>query len=313
MIFIPGGGDFWHGHFQEGTVDFIKIRNGSVKKILQYYCLARKYDIVYDTLNVVSKYLGLVPKFMRPFKLVTVMHHPPFDKQLRLADSDAYIFFSKELMQAGENADGRKAYKMYLNEWRPDYGYYERYKKENIKKVYDFVDCGRTGRDHETVVEALIRTNSTCLFFDKARMRNQNRYILNEGVNTFFYDEDFIPDNLYIRLMLSAKVMVLALPETDRLYGPIGATVLMDALALEMPLICSDNAYCCNLITENGWGLIYKSGDIRSLMACMERIKDNSVYESCIMNIKKYNSLNNGMQGYSDKVKSIFHKVLADS
>lgn len=289
-------------------VDYLKIRKFSIKNIIAFYLLASKYDVVYDTINVMSKYMGLIPKMLRPFKIVTIMHHPPFEKQLKYSNSDAYIFFSQELLDLGIQSCKKKTWKMYLNEWRPDFDYYR--KEEFVDVEYDFIDCGRTSRDHKTVVEALVMTQSKGLFFDKKRMQEQNDYILNEGINTFFYKDDFIPDSIYIKLIRKAKVMILALPKTEKTLGPLGATVFIDALGLEMPLICSNNAYCSRVIIENGLGLVYRAGDIEEMAQCMEKMKNESFYQQCKINIKTYNLSHGSMKDYSKKVMSIINNVI---
>ena len=289
-------------------VDFLKISKFSIKNVISFSLLASKYDVVYDTINVVSKYIGLIPKMLRPFKMVTIMHHPPFEKQLKHSDSDAYIFFSQELMDLGIQSCKKKAWKMYLNEWKPDFDYYKR--EEIVDVEYDFIDCGRTNRDHKTVVEALVMTQSKGFFFDKKRMREQSDYILNEGVNTFFYKDDFIPDNVYIKLIRKAKAMILALPRTEKTLGPLGATVFMDALGLEMPLICSDNAYCRKVVIENGLGLVYRAGNIEEMAQCMAKMKNEYFYHQCKINIKAYNLSHGSMKDYSEKVLYIINNVI---
>lgn len=278
----------WHGSFEGGNVDFVCIKTASIKKLPQYLALACKYDVVYDVLDVLSKFVGLVPAWIRPFKLVSILHHPPFDKQLKYSDSDAYIFFSKPLLDLAKSCSRRKQKKMYLNEWKADLDYYKSH--SDVEKKYDFVDCGRTNRDHKTIVDALVITGSKALFYDKRRMKEQNDYDLHEGENTFFYKNNFIPDECYVDLMREARSMILSLPKTNRQLGPLGATVLMDALGQEMPIICSDNAYCCDIVSKNGIGLIFEAGNAKSLALCMEKLKDAVFYETCRKNIAKYNS-----------------------
>ncbi len=297
----------WRGSFNRGTVDFVKISNCPVKSLVKYYLLASKYDVVYDVINVVSKVLGLVPPFLRPFKLVTILHHPPFDMQLKYSDSDAYIFFSQELLGWAKKGNEKKGKKMFLNEWKPDFNYYHVEEKEGL--IYDFMDCGRTNRDHKTVVDAAIQTGSRCFFFNKKEIRGQKEYEIKEGVNTFFYKENFIPDDVYVSLMKRAKVLVLALPRSNRILGPLGATVLMDALGLQKPIICSDNAYCGNLVEKSGIGLVYKAGSVSSLSECMERMKNNSFYDSCVENIKYYNR-RGGMESYSVRAMKIIKNTI---
>ena len=297
----------WHGKFKGGIVDFVYIENFNVKQTFKYYALACHYDVVYDALNVISKYVGLIPKCFRPFKLVSILHHPPFDKQLKYSSSDAYIFFSEALMKIAKERFPCKQDIMYVNEWKPDFDYYHKDVRQELK--YDFIDCGRTNRDHKTVIKALIAAGAKGLFSDKKRILEKEQYEIKEGINTFFYKDNFIPDNQYVNLMKSAKVMILALPKSDKILGPLGATVLMDALGLEMPIICSDNSYCSELVKNKGLGLVYKAEDSASLAQCMNELKDEQRYHDCKLNIIKYN-MGGDMLEYSNKVMCIFQKVL---
>lgn len=297
----------WHGYLKDGIVDFICIKSFSIKRLFKYYFLASQYDVVYDVLNVVSKYLGLIPDCFRTFKLVSILHHPPFDKQLKYSSSDAYIFFSQVFLDIAKKVFPEKSAKMFVNEWHPDIAYYQIENKQEIK--FDFVDCGRTNRDHKTVIEALIATGSKGLFFDRKRIREQQKYNINEGINTFFYKENFIPDTEYVNLMKSAKVMILALPKSNQVLGPLGATVIMDALGLKMPIICSDNSYCCDVIEKEGLGLVYKAEDVASLIQCMNAIKDEQKYLACKKNITKYN-MGGQMIDYSNNIMQIIYNVL---
>lgn len=297
----------WHGTFDGGTIDFVCINSPSIKKTPHYYTLACKYDVVYDVLDVISKFVGLIPAWLRPFKLISILHHPPFDKQLRFSDSDAYIFFTQPLLDLASKCSKRKSKKMYVNEWKADLSYYQR--NRGIEKVYDFVDCGRTNRDHKTIVEALAKTGQRGLFYDKKRMKQQNDYDLHEGVNTFFYKDNFIPDDCYVDLMNSARVMMLALPKSSLVLGPLGATVIMDALGLEMPIICSDNAYCRDMVLNNGLGLVFETENVDSLASCMEKFKDERFYEACRENVAKFN-YGGAMNDYSEKAMSIIQNVL---
>ena len=306
-LFLDKNG-VWHGDFNGGSVTFICVKSGSIKNVWRYYVQAFKYDIVYDVLNSVSKYLGLIPSCFRPFKLVTILHHPPFDKQLKLSDSDVYIFFSQKLKDIAQKSFPLKQHKMFLNEWKPDLNYYLPLHK--VDTIYDFLDCGRTNRDHKTIVEALQLSKSKGLFFDKKNMTSQTDYDLFEGIHTFFYKENFIPDEMYVELIKCCRTMILALPISSNVLGPLGATVIMDALGLEMPIICSDNAYCADMILDNGLGLVFKAGDAEDLAQCMVKLKDSVFYEKCRKNIANYNNVGGGINMYSQNVFRIFRDVL---
>ena len=78
-----------------------------------------------------------------PSKLITVIHHPPFDKILKYAKSDVSIFFTNELKNMASNIvkDRRK---IIVNYWYPDNEWYNENKiMVSDEKVYDFLDNGK--------------------------------------------------------------------------------------------------------------------------------------------------------------------------
>ena len=88
---------------------------------------SKNYDLIYDQLNRCSIYLGFFRKIgMLKCKLLTIMHHPPYDVQLRVSDSDGYIFFNEDYRKLAETAYPKKKNKYFVNEWMPDIEWYDK-------------------------------------------------------------------------------------------------------------------------------------------------------------------------------------------
>ena len=138
-----------------GEIHFLKC-NSSLTSALKVYLLSFKYDYIYDTICVVSKYISILNRFrfLKP-KLITIYHHPPFKKILKYGKSDLSIFFSSQLLEEAKKSikDNRN---MIVNEWYPDNSWYDSYKlKGNHKNFsYDFCDNGKTNRNHKLLIEA---------------------------------------------------------------------------------------------------------------------------------------------------------------
>ena len=73
--------------------------------------------------------------------------------------------------------------------------------------------------------------------------------------------------------------------------GPLGITSFLDAVALCMPIITSDNTCFSNDVKKYQLGIVYETGNETSLKNAMRRMyEDRQFYDSCIQNLKAYRS-----------------------
>lgn len=239
-----------------GEVDFLCFNERSLKAFLTFYIKSFKYDVVYDSICSISKIFGVLNKWhlFRP-RLVTIFHHPPFGKVMKHAKSDVSIFFTDRLLREAkkEIADNRI---MMTNRWYPDVEWYVKNSVSLDKtKTYDFLDNGKTARDHNKFITSLLRLgeNKGIIVTDKAHVPEN----YTDGGNVELYFQDKPNDRTMLSLSLHSKVMVIPLIGTKDMLGPIGNTSYMDALALGMPIVAPSNAAFAQEIRDNNLGVLY--------------------------------------------------------
>lgn len=272
--------------FGGGKIDFVKVANPSKIELLKLYAKCLSYDVVYDVLTAVSKQFGVLNKFhlFRP-RLVTVFHHPPFDKMMKYAKSDCSVFFTEELMNEARNCikDNRQ---VVCNKWYPEKAWYDKNKQAlDSKKVYDFLDNGKTARDHNLFIRCmrLMPNKRAVIVTDK--MHIPTEYKEGENVDLFFQDK---PNDLtMLQLCLKTKVMVIPLEENKKMLGPIGATSYMDAIALGMPVVTNEKAAFAKEIVDNGIG-------------CLFKLNEESLAKALEQSLEKYDKLHNAMASFSE-------------
>lgn len=162
-----------------GYVEFYIWKSGKKNIFRQIYELWRKrqdYDLYYDQLNRCSIFLGLLKKFkIFKTKLITIMHHPPYNIQLKFSDSDAYIFFNGDYLKMAEKVCSKKKSRFFVNEWQPDILWYESVRPQTIEKgEVIFIDNGKSKRDRKLLIEA---AEDTKLYIDYAGVEDRKSVV----------------------------------------------------------------------------------------------------------------------------------------
>lgn len=297
----------------EGYVDFLLWDDSkSMIDIVELYFKCFNYDIVYDTLCCVTKYLGILFRFYRPCKLVSIIHHPPFTKIMNYTRSDAYIFLDGKYMQMAINDNPKMKSRCFAVRWQPDKNWYEvqKTKWKGMIPIYDFIDNGKTARDHEMMTEAVYEIGAKTILINNIRLRPQA--YKKDGCLTFI--EQRSPDDiLLLQQILKSKCILIPCKSNNNLMlGPVGSTSFMDAIALGKPVICSDNLYFARDIEKYSLGLVYKAGNKDSLISCMKKmITDEKLRVVCTDNMKRY-AENKDIENYSKSVYKIITTVYYD-
>lgn len=254
--------------------------------MLKLYAKSFNYDVVYDVLTAVSKQLGILNKFhLLPPRLVTIFHHPPFNKMMKFAKSDCSVFFTEELMNEAQKSihDDRQ---VVYNRWYPEKAWYDKNKLMfKSDKVYDFLDNGKTARDHNLFIRCmrLMPNKRAVIVTDKRHIPSE--YKEGENVDLFFQDKP--NDLVMLQLCLNAKVMVIPLEENKNMLGPIGNTSYMDAIALGMPVVTNKKAVFAKEIEDNSIG-------------CLFNLNEDSLVQALEQSLDEYDNLHNAMLLYSD-------------
>lgn len=293
--------------YEGGYVDFFIWKSGKnniIKQVRKLLKLSRKYDLIYDQLNRCSIYLGGLKKIgILKCSLLTIMHHPPYDIQLKISDSDGYIFFNEDYKLLAEKACPRKSNKYYVNEWFPDVGWYDKIEQsEKDEEEIFFIDNGKSRRDRQTLIAA---AEESKIRVDYAGDRNDA-----EGYARA-YCVDLKDDIAMAKRLKKYKAIIVPVLKNEKYkIGPLGITSFLDCIALRLPVIASDNVCFAKDIKKYNLGKIYKTGDASSLLTAMQEIFYNSEeYENLKLNMEEYRKERN-ISNYSKKLIEIITKIV---
>lgn len=284
-----------------GYVDFFLWKVGKkniVSQVIELLQKSKNYDLIYDQLNRCSIYLGFLRKIgMLKCKLLTIMHHPPYDVQLRVSDSDGYIFFNEDYRKLAETVCPKKKNKYFVNEWMPDIEWYDKIPaSENFATDAFYIDNGKSRRDRKTLIAAA----------EMAKIRVDYAGIVNETEGyARAYSVDLKDDvGMVSRLRKYSAVIVPVLENKKYKIGPLGVTSFLDCIALNLPVIASDNVCFAEEIKKYGLGVVYKTGEVESLVIALNDVKKNcSLYRKNMEEYKK----DKGMHIYANNLKSIIN------
>ena len=291
---------------ESGYVDFFLWKSGKSNVFSQVKMLLRmskEYDLIYDQLNRCSIYLGMFKKLgMLKCKLLTIMHHPPYNLQLKIFDSDGYVFFNDDYKALAEKACPRKKDQYYVNEWMPDTQWSDGIPNDgNFQTDAFFIDNGKSRRDRECLIKA---AETAKIRVDYAGTVNENG-----GGYAKAYCVDLKDDiGMIKRLRKYHAIIVPVLRNDKNKIGPLGITSFLDCIALGLPIVASDNVCFANVIMENNLGLVYKTGDSQSLSTEMKKIMDVKNYNDFRKSIIKFKQ-EKTMRKYAENLNRIIENL----
>lgn len=277
-----------------GYVDFLFVTDkGNFKNFLfciKLYFKLFKYDAVFDSLCVVTKFLGIFFRFYRPCKLISIIHHPPFNKLLKFTRPDACIFFSEKYKNMADEISPKNVSKHFAIRWQPDKNWYTTKITgiEDKEQKYMFIDNGKTFRDHEMMCEAIYKIGAKTVLINQESAKPKN-YI--EGKNLDFIILKKPDDEFLLKYLIKSKCILIPAKKdpNKELLGPIGITSFMDAIALGMPVICSNNLCFSEDVDKFTLGITYPAGDEKAFYQALDKMyRDTQFYKTCCYNMKNY-------------------------
>lgn len=303
-----------HGHIFAGKissepyeVDFYEwksIKKDVLKHMLFFIKNREKYDLIYDCLNRCSIWIGFLKKInIIKTKIITMCHHPSYFIALNFSFSDAYIFFNNTYRKIAEKECKRKADKFYVNEWYPENSWYSSFlDKPTSKGNVFFIDNGKTERDRAILKECSEELQIVVNYpGDKEEEKGFFR-----SYKTDFSTYTKMADKLvqYHSLIIPVKKF------KKKKIGPLGITSFLDAVALCIPIVTSDNTCFSDDIKKYHLGVVYKTGNKESLKKAMKKIYEDKIfYKECVRNLKGYKETRD-IQLFSQKLQNIIRKLL---
>ena len=274
-------------------------------------------DVVYAACGVATDGLALCKKLKlcRP-KIFRVVHHP--FKIRFIESYDGLIFISQEVMNIAIQRYPHMKNKMHYVFWGPDLDFYDNEIKRTSKNhlrhaelvsaspaynalnteiagqarndgvvennisqnkevsTYFFISNGKTRRDYDCFFEAMQGLDAKALVIcDKDSVPKQK----NQNIDVISSEQSYvnaISDKDSVREYLNAEVVVIPVKTPDARL--IGLTSLVDALAMGMPAIMSDNTMTGIDIEQEQIGLLYKAGNSNDLRKQMQKMLNSPLW-----------------------------------
>ena len=304
-----------HGYIDAGKlfeepceVDFYEwksVKKDVIKHLIFFIKNRNKYDIIYDCLNRCSVWIGIFRKLnIIKAKIITMCHHPSYVIALNFSFSDAYVFFDDDYRKIAEKECKRKKNKFYVNEWYPDNSWYEPFLEKPIcKGEIFFIDNGKTERDR-TVLKKSCEELKIAANYPGEADENEG-YFQSYKTNFSTYTE------MTDRLLRYYSLIVPVKKFSKEKIGPLGITSFLDAVALCLPIIASDNTCFSKDVEKYKLGIVYETGNVESLKKAMKRMYEDKVfYKNCVHNLENYKKTRD-ISVFSEKLRNIMRTVMS--
>ena len=247
----------------------------------------KKYDILYATtfrgLEIII-FLRAMHLFPHP---IAVWHHQPVVRagnplreaaaRLFYKGMDLMFLFSEKIRCDSLKSEKAREERLRVTAWGADLEYYDRIMKEDgIERRNGFVSTGRENRDFPTLLSAFSDTGApldiyTCKEYGGANYGEMLQATsIPENIRIHFV-EGLVQGELS-RIVNKSGCVVICCKETNY---TVGLTTLVEALALGIPVICSDNPQMPIDINACGCGIAVGYGDEKGWEKAIRFIADN--------------------------------------
>ena len=279
--------------------------------LTQFRVLLRSFfvDIVYTACGCATDGLALCKKLKlcNP-KIFRVVHHP---FKIRFVKSyDGLIFISKEVMNIAIQRYPHMKDKMHYVFWGPDLEFYDN-EIRNISQIgelskYFFISNGKTRRDYDCFSEAMQNLDAKALIIcdedSVPKYKNPNTDVVSSG----FSYVNAISSRDSVREYLNAKVVVI--PVKANFDSLIGLTSLVDALAMGLPTIMSDNTMIGVDLEQEQIGLLYKAGNSNDLRKQLQKLLNNTHFLKEMSNKARIFAEKNDYKSFKNCIIKIIDK-----
>ena len=238
----------------------------------------KHYDVLYATHTY-----GIEPVILlRALRLyrhpIVVWHHQPIVKAkspLREALARIFyrgmshmIFFSDKLMQDSLLSEKADASRMSVVHWGADLEYYT---SLPASPQPSFISTGKELRDYETLLLAFRETGlPLTLFVEKKRQAYIESLHPSENIEIHYGDRP-IPHEIAQMVAQSRCVCICC----QRSNYTVGLTTVVEALAIDLPILCTRNPQMPMDIEAEGCGFWIEAGDVEGWKEKLRYIADH--------------------------------------
>lgn len=285
-------------HFENNGVECVlhRYRRFSGRARLMFYNLSQilfcreKFDAVYGT-----SFLGLeLLIFLRALgiyrKPIIIWHHTAIvssDSWLRNEISrffykgiDLMFLFSRSLIEESLKTGKVRRGKLKLIHWGADIEFYDHILEEsNGQKSDRFVSTGKENRDFAILLQAFSQTAANLQVFISKASGNTDywaqyaKFVENHNCPHIQVEfvEGIIPYQLAKEVARSSVVVVAC----QRFNYTLGLTTVVEAMALGLPIITTDNPWFEMDIEKSGAGFCIDYGDTAGWVKAIQELAGN--------------------------------------
>ena len=234
----------------------------------------QKFQAVYATSFRGLELLILLRAMHLYRRPIVIWHHQPVTKaKNRLRELlarffyrgiDHMIFFSQNLLETSLQSKKARAERLHVVHWGADLDFYDSILAANpADKRSGFISTGKEQRDMNTLVEAFRREGAPLDIYvnpkngDIDYTETFGKIELPENVHTHFIRKLMIGE--LAGIVAKAQCIVICCRPTNY---TVGLTTLVEALALGIPVICTNNTTIPIDIQREGCGIVVDYGDV---------------------------------------------------
>lgn len=245
----------------------------------------KKYEIIYAVTHrglegiIFLRALGL---FHKP---IVIWHHSAIIKpkgllrrwvsKLFYRGIDQMFFFSQTLLDASLKTGKLKPENGHVVSWGADLSFYDNLPK--VKRKDFFISTGRENRDYITLIKAFSHTVHSCEIYTSISVGDKDyKEILNQAfgnqlpsnVKLHFTDSSLKTMSEKVNEAFAVVICCMDYPYT------VGLTTLVEAMALGLPIITTDNPTFPFDVEEKGIGIKVPYGDINAWSKAINHLKE---------------------------------------
>ena len=173
---------------------------------------------------------------------------------------------------------------------------------ENVADTIFFIDNGKTERDRVTLQKS---SEELKIIVNYPGDKDETEgYFRSYKTNFSTYTEMTEKLLRYYSLIIPVKKF------NKEKIGPLGITSFLDAVALCMPIITSNNTCFSSDVQKYQLGLVYEAGNKESLKQSMNKMyMDRQFYDNCTKNLQTYKK-DRDISAFSCNLKKIIKNVM---
>ena len=288
--------------------DFIKFKikgAGLLNNLMRSFIMLVRYfnfHIVYSACGEYTICFALANKLhLGKRKLFMIQHHG--GRRIPFSSGYSKILFISSFVKNTSN------YNNSVNvNWGGQIEYANRFRGKAQGFEYDFISAGKSGRDHDCMIEAIDGINAKALIVSAINSTNfdKNKITVMSGNDA---RTNSTPYTFVYEMYDKSKFIVIPTikKEGKSKYCLSGLTTFVDAVVMHKPVLASDNTNMGIDIESLGIGMVYKAGDVddmRNKMQLLLNLTDKEYKQMCD-NMSEYSKTHN----YDEFCKEIINII----